>query len=294
MLPSLNPFFFFSSGGTSLQGKQTVSEQLSSSIPVPVPFPVPVSIYHFDGSSNSGKGEKKLQVYTQKRKQGQKEDLNLTSHEPLQESTLEPTELANDLPLPSSPLPAQISDSLDLDQPIALRKGVRICTKHPMFNFVSYHTLSPSFHNFYIVLSSIYVPHSVSKVIIHPKWRDVMDEEIKALKMNKTWELVDHPREKMLVGWKWVFRVKYKFHGTLDKYKARLVAKRYTQTFGIDYQETFALVAKMNSIRVLISLPANQEEHLLQFDVKKLLFTWGFKGRGIHDSTTWIFHAAEC
>lgn len=54
----------------------------------------------------------------------------------------------------------------------------------------------------------------------------------------------------------------------MERYKARLVAKGYTQTFGIDYQETFAPVAKMNSIRVLISLAANQGWPILQFDVK--------------------------
>lgn len=58
---------------------------------------------------------------------------------------------------------------------------------------------------------------------------------MKELERNKTWELVDQPRGKKLVGCKWVFTVKYKSDGTVHRYKARLVAKGYTQAFGIDY-----------------------------------------------------------
>lgn len=62
----------------------------------------------------------------------------------------------------------------------------------------------------------------------------------------------------MTIGYKWVFIMKHKPNGLVDKYKAFLVVKGYTQIFGIDYQETFALVAKMNLVRVFISLAANQ------------------------------------
>lgn len=84
-----------------------------------------------------------------------------------------------------------------------------------------------------------------------------MEEETKTLKKNRTWELVNLPKGKKLVGYKWVFTVNYKFDSTVDRYKVKLVAYGYTQTFGIDYQETFAPVAKMNSIRILISLATN-------------------------------------
>lgn len=70
------------------------------------------------------------------------------------------------------------------------------------------------------------------------------------------------------MGCKWVFTVKYKLDGFVERYKTCLVAKRFTQTFGIDYQEIFASVAKMNLVRVLISLATNQNWPLFQFDVK--------------------------
>ena len=95
-----------------------------------------------------------------------------------------------------------------------------------------------------------------------------MKEEMDALLKNGTWEVVTLPKGKSTVGCKWVFTIKVKADGNVERYKARLVAKGFTQTHGIDYQETFAPVAKINSIRVLLSIAANRDWPLHQLDVK--------------------------
>jgi len=90
----------------------------------------------------------------------------------------------------------------------------------------------------------------------------------------KRWKLftkknvVKLPNGKKVFGCKWVFTIKHKANGSVERFKAKLVAKGFTQTYGIDYEETFAQVAKMNSIRVLLSIVANLDWPLYQFDVK--------------------------
>jgi hypothetical protein len=74
--------------------------------------------------------------------------------------------------------------------------------------------------------------------------------------------------EKKIFGCKWVFTIKLKAYGFVEWYKAKLVAKGFTQTYRIDYEETFAAVAKMNSIRVLLSITTNMDWPLHQFDSK--------------------------
>ena len=100
------------------------------------------------------------------------------------------------------------------------------------------------------------------------KWAKAMEVEMDALKKNGTWDLVPLPPGKKTVGCRWVYTVKHNADGSVDRYKARLVAKGYTQKYGVDYDETFAPVAKINTIRVLMSLAANLDWPLQQFDVK--------------------------
>ncbi|RDX84427.1 putative mitochondrial protein, partial [Mucuna pruriens] len=78
-------------------------------------------------------------------------------------------------------------------------------------------------------------------------WVQVKKEEMETLEKNSTWEIVDRPKDKRVVGCRWIYTVKCKSDGTLEKYKTRLVAKGYTQTYGIDYEETFIHVAKINT-----------------------------------------------
>ena len=152
--------------------------------------------------------------------------------------------------------------------PIALRKGVRSCTQHPISNFISYDRLSSKYHAFVTNLSNIEIPRSIREALENPDWGQAVDDEIRVLKKNGTWKLLDLPKGKQPVGCKWIFTVKYKSDGRVERYKTRLVAKGFTQAYGIDYQETFAHVAKLHTMRVLLSLAVNLDWTLQQLDVK--------------------------
>ncbi|RDX74369.1 Copia protein, partial [Mucuna pruriens] len=119
----------------------------------------------------------------------------------------------------------------DLYLPIVFRKGTRKCTKQPLYplsNYLSFHKFSPTHKTFLVNLNSTSILTNVFETLFDKNWKQVMDTKMKALDKNKTWEF-------------------YKADGSIEKYKARLVAKGFTQTYGIDYSETFAPVAKMNT-----------------------------------------------
>lgn len=100
------------------------------------------------------------------------------------------------------------------------------------------------------------------------EWQAAMDEEIKSLSDNNTWYLTDLPEGRRAIANKWVYKVKYHANGDVDRYKARLVVKGFSQRKGIDYCETYSPVARFETIRALISVAANENLELTQFDVK--------------------------
>jgi hypothetical protein len=94
------------------------------------------------------------------------------------------------------------------------------------------------------------------------------DDDMNALIKNQTWDLVPKPKEVKPITCKWIYKIKSRANGSVDRYKARLVACGFSQKYGEDYDETFSLVAKMTSVRVVISLVAHHEWKLWQLDVK--------------------------
>ena len=95
-----------------------------------------------------------------------------------------------------------------------------------------------------------------------------MNEELDALHKNNTWDMVDLPPGQSVVGCRWVYKIKTKANRSVERYKARLVAKGFTQEYGIDYEETFAPVARLKSVRCLIIVVAVRRWPLYQMDVK--------------------------
>ncbi|CAB1184506.1 unnamed protein product [Spirodela intermedia] len=126
-----------------------------------------------------------------------------------------------------------------------------------MVNYLSYDRLTPSYKTFLMNMKTIVIPKIVEEALSHKEWSHAMDEEIDALEKNCTLDFVPLPSGKKVVGNKWVYTPKFKADGTSERYKTRLVAKGYSQSYGIDYFETFAPVAKLNTIRILIALAVN-------------------------------------
>ncbi|GKC23938.1 retrovirus-related pol polyprotein from transposon TNT 1-94, partial [Tanacetum coccineum] len=96
-------------------------------------------------------------------------------------------------------------------------------------------------------------PKKVYEALKHPRWVDALQEELNQFYRNKVWTLVPLPYGKIAIGSKWVFRNKKDEHRIVIKNKARLVAQGYSQEEGIDYDETFAPVARMEAIRIFLA-----------------------------------------
>lgn len=99
-------------------------------------------------------------------------------------------------------------------------------------------------------------------------WREAMNEELDAIKRNDTWELVELPPDKKVVHLKWIYKTKYLSDGRIQRHKARLVAKGYTQEVGIDFEEIYAPVARIETVRLLLALVAHKGWPVYHFDVK--------------------------
>ncbi|GKV28220.1 hypothetical protein SLEP1_g37301 [Rubroshorea leprosula] len=120
----------------------------------------------------------------------------------------------------------------------------------------------------FLAITSLHEPQSYQEASSNPLWQQTMQDELQALENTRTWDLVDLPAEKFLIGCKWVYKIKTRSDGSVERYKARLVAKGFTQEYGIDYEETFAPVARLTSVRSLLVIVAIRRWKLFQMDVK--------------------------
>jgi hypothetical protein len=160
--------------------------------------------------------------------------------------------------LPLVPHP-QVHHTIQRDHPVenilgSIKRGVTTRSRLAIFC------------EFYSFVSSL-EPLKVEEALGDPDWIIAMQEELNNFTRNEVWSLVERPKQNV-IGTKWVFRNKQDEHGVVTRNKAWLVAQGFTQVEGIDYGETYAPVARLESIRILIVYATNQCFKLYQMDVK--------------------------
>lgn len=127
--------------------------------------------------------------------------------------------------------------------------------------------MSKSYHDYVLNVSANYEPEFFHQAVKYPEWCRAMADEIAALETNHTWSVQSLPPGKKPTGCRWLYNVKYKADGSLDKYMDQLVAKGYAQQAGIDFTESFSPVAKLATVRVLLAIAAQKKWSQLQLDI---------------------------
>jgi len=120
----------------------------------------------------------------------------------------------------------------------------------------------------YLPLLSSAGPQNVREACKDECWVKAMEEELEQIEKNNTWELVRRPRDKNVIGTKWIFKNKLNENGDVIRKKARLVCKGYAQQEGIDFEEIFAPVARLEAIRMFLALSSFQKFKVFQMDMK--------------------------
>jgi hypothetical protein len=115
---------------------------------------------------------------------------------------------------------------------------------------------------------SFHEPKRVNEALVDPDWVISMQEELNNFTRNEVWELAERPKNHNVIGTKWVFRNKENEDGIVVKNKSRLVAQGYTQVEGLDFDETFAPVARLEAIMILLAYACSRNIKLYQMDVK--------------------------
>ena len=138
---------------------------------------------------------------------------------------------------------------------------ITFATKFPLGRYFSLSHFKQSHQAYLSTIVAHDAPRSISRAMKSIHWCEAMATEIKALESNNT------SHDKTPIGCKWVYKIKYKYDVSIERYKACLVVKGYTQVEGIDYHDTFAPVAKPVTVRLLLSLEAIRGWSLHQLDV---------------------------
>ncbi|GKA67577.1 retrovirus-related pol polyprotein from transposon TNT 1-94 [Tanacetum coccineum] len=160
-------------------------------------------------------------------------------------------------------------ETLEIDEIVNIKES----RNHPLENVIgnlnqrTLRSQAQNQSNFFCFISTI-EPKNVNEALGDESWIVAMQEELNQFIANDVWELVRQPKNMTIIGTKWVFRNKLDENGVVSRNKARLVAQGYNQQEGIDYDETYAPVARLESIRILLAYACALDFKLFQMDVK--------------------------
>lgn len=120
-------------------------------------------------------------------------------------------------------------------------------------------------------------PGNFKQAVKDVNWRRAMTQEMESFEKHRTWELVDLPPGQKVIGLKWIYKLKRDADGNIVKYKALIVSKRYVQKHGIDFDEIYAPVTRLETVRLILALVAKNQWEVHHLDVKKTFLNGDIK-----------------
>ena len=171
-------------------------------------------------------------------------------------------DLSTPVPMTRTDQPESLEDTQDVPSSSIQTREKRIIKVPIRYGFDNVNLFSLN------AFVSLVEPKNIGDALQDNDWVQAMQEELLQFERNKVWRLVPCPKDRHIIGTRWVFRNKLDDSGTVVRNKARLVAQGYNQQEGIDYDETFAPVARLEAIRLLVAYAAHKGIKLFQMDVK--------------------------